>query len=320
MKTESGPALRVIAYHYVRDRVRTAFPALHAFSTDAFRRQVLDLQAEYEMATVESTVDFIAGRYVPRRDLCLLTFDDGLRDHYEEVLPILMERRIQGTFFIITGCLEGRVAYPHKNHFLMAHLGFAEYARRVWEGLRHLSPEDTAVDPHVARRTYRWDGDEVAQFKYLLNFRLPAAVRDVVISEVFAESLGDEEAFARQLYLDWSDARSMQSLGMVMGGHTHSHPSLARLSPDEQRQELTACTVSLRDKLPNQAIWPFAYPFGKLDALNDVSVELLRELGYACAFTTVPGTNGTGTDLFRLHRLDPKENRTIGSNTNGSTS
>ena len=94
--------LQVIMYHYVRDLPNTRFPRIKAMLTDDFRAQVAQLKARYEMATLESALDFLGGTYRPARDLCLLTFDDGLRDHYTDVLPILAEEQIQGLFFIIT--------------------------------------------------------------------------------------------------------------------------------------------------------------------------------------------------------------------------
>ena len=75
---------------------------------DDFREQVAGLSTQFEMASLESAVDFIAGEYRPRRDLCLLTFDDGLKEHYTDVTPILYEKRIRAVFFPITGCLEER--------------------------------------------------------------------------------------------------------------------------------------------------------------------------------------------------------------------
>jgi len=99
----------------------------------------------------------------------------------------------------------------------------------------------------------------------------------------------------------------MQIDGMIAGGHTHTHRPLSRLSPDDQRRELAICTELLRRKLPTQALWPFSYPFGKLDSFGPDTVALLREHGYHCAFTTVPGENQPGSDLFAVRRIDPKE-------------
>lgn len=95
----STPVCTIVTYHYVRDLPRTALPALKGLLTDDFRKQVDWLCERYEMATLESALAFWHGEYAPPRDLCLITFDDGLQEHYTDVLPILAERKIQGMFF-----------------------------------------------------------------------------------------------------------------------------------------------------------------------------------------------------------------------------
>ena len=65
---------------------------------DEFRSQVKALPDVFEMATLESAFEFLNGKYTPRRDLCLMTFDDGLREHYADVTPILAESRFRAFF------------------------------------------------------------------------------------------------------------------------------------------------------------------------------------------------------------------------------
>src|SRR5712691_6277952 len=85
----SAPCLRVVMYHYVRDLPKTLFPRLKGMMPDAFAMQIANLQRRYEVATLEAALDFLAGRYRPARDLVLLTFDDGLKEHFAEVTPLL---------------------------------------------------------------------------------------------------------------------------------------------------------------------------------------------------------------------------------------
>jgi peptidoglycan/xylan/chitin deacetylase (PgdA/CDA1 family) len=301
--------LRVVMYHYVRDLPRTRFPSLKGMLTSAFADQVARLAAQYEMASLESALAYLGNDYSPARDLCLLTFDDGLREHYTDVLPILAERKIQGIFGLITECVEEhRVALVHKNHFLMAGLDFATYEqgfrRQLAAGPADL---DLAVDPAVARSTYRWDTPEVAEFKYLLNFKLPEPIKARILDRLFTEHLGDETAFARELYLSWEQAREMQQAGMLMGGHTHRHLALSSLSDAEQRSDLETCTRLLKNRLHAQALWPFTYPYGKRNSFTPFSVATLRSLGYACAFATEVGDNQPGQDGFEIRRIDPKD-------------
>ena len=118
-------SLQVVMYHYIRDLPNTSFPKIKGMLTRDFRQQLATLQSRYEMGTLESALDFMRGAYRPQRDLCLLTFDDGLKEHYAEITPILIDRGIQGVFFVITSCLDGaNVAPVHLNHFLMAAMDF----------------------------------------------------------------------------------------------------------------------------------------------------------------------------------------------------
>ncbi len=295
--------LSVVAYHYVRDLARTRFPKLNALGTDSFRRQVQWLEDRYEMATLESALAFLDDRYRPSRDLCLLTFDDGLKEHYTEVLPILVERGIQGVFLVTTACMDGWLASVHKNHFLLASLDFTEYQHAVVRNLSERFPSiPTDVDADLAQLTHRFDPPDVAEFKYLLNYTLPASVRNEVLETLFVHFIGDEAAFARELYLDWDEAVEMQRANMVLGGHSHRHRALTTLPRDDREQDLQTCAALLRQRLDDQPLWPFSYPHGDTD---DLTNTLLRQLGFDCGFTIRIGPKQvTHPDRFRIQRLD----------------
>jgi peptidoglycan/xylan/chitin deacetylase (PgdA/CDA1 family) len=303
------PVLRVVMYHYVRDLPRTRFPRINGMLTSDFRAQARRLAGAMEMATSESALAFLDGKYKPKKDLCLLSFDDGFKEHCDAVTPILAERGIQGVFFLITSATEEkRVASVHKNHFLMAAMEFAEYRDAFLGKLRELAPgTDTTTDPTVVAKTYRWDKPEVGAFKFILNFKVDPAVKDRVLDELFTARLGDERAFAEELYLSWDEARKMQRAGMSLGGHTHSHQSLSTLSDDRQEADLRTCMDLLRRRLSPQTAWPFSYPYGKTHTFNGQSVRLLKDLGFSCGFSTEVGDNAPGQDRYRVKRVDPKD-------------
>src|ERR1700676_1620118 len=160
----NSPVLHIVTYHYVRDLPRTRFPRIKGMLSQDFREQVKELAASFEMTTVESAVAFLQGSYHPSSDLCLLTFDDGLKEHYTEATPILAELGIQGVFHLVTGCLQDQCVAPvHMNHFLMASLPFDLYRGAF---LKELDQTAENVEAEAARRAYPWDTPEVAEFKY----------------------------------------------------------------------------------------------------------------------------------------------------------
>jgi peptidoglycan/xylan/chitin deacetylase (PgdA/CDA1 family) len=305
----SEARLWAIMYHYVRNTPRTRFPRIKGLSTRDFASQVETLARTHELASLESALAFLDGTYKPRRDLYLLTFDDGVKDHYTDVLPILSKHGIQGLFFLITGCIEDhKVAAVHKNHFLMAALDFPDYQSAFMERLHELSSEtDTSVDTHEVSRTYRWDSPEVATFKYLLNFRLPGKLRDQVLDSLFTIHLGSELEFARELYITWEEARQMQSAGMLLGGHSHHHLPLGRMDDDRQISDLVTCARLLHQHLLPQPLWPFSYPYGKTDSFNQTTIRTIHQLEFACSFATEIGPNVAGGEPFAIKRIDPKD-------------
>jgi peptidoglycan/xylan/chitin deacetylase (PgdA/CDA1 family) len=303
--------LHIVMYHYVRDLPQTAYPRIKGMMLNDFRTQVKGFASNFEMATLETTMAYLRSEYHPKRDLCLLTFDDGLKEHHSEATPILHELGIQGIFHMITGCLEDRAVAPvHMNHFLMAALDFTEYREAFWAKLTELDPAAVkaieAVTESQATKTYPWDVAEVASFKYFFNFLLDAEKRDAIVKLLFERYIGPEKEFAEELYASWDEAREMQSAGMLIGGHTHSHRPLSSLTNEELKQDLTTSADLLRSRLRDQTLWPFCYPYGKNDSFTPEAVETLKRLAFDCAFTTEKGPSQPGVDLFRIGRVDCK--------------
>jgi len=300
--------LWVVTYHYVRDFRATPYPKIKGLDARAFEAQFDYLRGRYEMASLESALAFLEGTYSAPKDLCLLTFDDGLREHHDFVAPLLRGHGVQGIFALITRCAEGAwVATAHKNHLLLATLSLDAYRASYEARLR----ERTGRIPDPASRqvletTYRWDDLETSRLKYMINFQTPPQLRDEILSELITETLGSEEDLAHELYLSFDEARAMQDDGMLMAGHSHTHPSLSSLG-DLQHEEIGNCARRLRAACRPQDIWPFVYPFGKKDSFDGQSIQALRAHEFSCAFSTVSGPNTTDDDPFRLRRVDTNE-------------
>jgi peptidoglycan/xylan/chitin deacetylase (PgdA/CDA1 family) len=298
--------LTVVNYHYLRHAGSGEHFPVHALRFDSFREHLSLFRSQYEMATMESALAFLQGRYTPRRDLCLLTFDDGLREHYTHVAPLLLEEHLSGVFFVVTSSLDGEVATVHRIHLLMAALGepawWTALARELHDsGLGALVRD---LPMQAVRRAYRFDAPDTARAKYLLNYTLSPAERDPLLSRLFDTHVGHvgrAHDVAQSLYFDWSEAAEMQYAGLTIGGHSHTHVPLASRTVQEQQEEISLCARRLEQSLGQEKPRPFSYPHGSFDAST---IACLREAGFSCAFTTVPGPNEAGADLFTLRRAD----------------
>ncbi len=88
---------------------------------------------------------------------------------------------------------------------------------------------------------------------------------------------------------------------ITIGSHTLTHPRLAELSPERQRDEI----IGGRDRLTELLGFTpkvFSYPFGNYSDWNEVSRNLCREAGFLRAAANYPGQIHSNSDPFALPR------------------
>lgn len=305
-------SLIVGMYHYIRAASGPEPPVLHFEDADAFEGQVARWARQGRVATFDDALVALSApsehKGQPR---ILLTFDDGLAEHYSVASRILTTHGAVGAFFLPTAAVEERrMVDAHRTHLLMAALGPARYRAVAREALRTIAPDSLRdVDAEAVARTYRWDDAETASFKYLVNYVLAPEARESLSRTLFREHLGDERACAERLYLSWEQAESMQSSGMVIGGHSHTHPVLSSLDAESQRREISTCAELLETRLGSRSR-PFAYPFGKQSTFGDETVAALREHGFSAGFTTERDAPPTFSP-FHIARVDAKDLREV---------
>ena len=299
----------VVMYHYVRDSAATAFPAIRALPPALFGQQLDWLQQQYVIVDVDTLSAALSGRGTLPEKAALLTFDDGLVDHYACVLPILRRRGLTGVFFVAHDASGDapRVLSVHKTHFLLARLGADAFADAI---LRECETASQAAGIASRARVFgadRWEHADERAIKDLLNYELPFEEARRVLDALFAEHIGPETAFARSLYVSESQIAEMAAAGMAIGYHTRSHRMLSRLTRGEQANELADGVRWLRD-LTAQTDVPFCFPWGGLGTYNADTLDLLDRTGYSLAFNTVRRTVDVGRDgRFELPRLDTRD-------------
>lgn len=297
----------VVFYHYVRDAQRTAFPAINALPVADFLDQIERLrsvQCIIDYATLEGALN--SGPQLPGAS-ALLTFDDGLVEHYTTVTPALRDHGLSGIFFVAGAGLASppRLLNVHKTHFLLAKLGAQAFAAEVRDRL-----SSGSLEVHVLNRTtdvYRYDRNVESATKHLLNYELPLDEADRILEELFQEHIGDSCEFAASIYLSPDMIREMAGSGMTFGFHTENHRVLSRLAPEAQRAEI-AHGVRLVRELTGQRSVPFCYPYGHAHTYNADTLALLRECAYSMAFTTARRPVRIGVDdRFELPRFDTRD-------------
>lgn len=299
----STPRCLAVMYHYVRDR-SGAESGVRGLDAETFGAQ-LDLLCEV-MTPIDwpAMVAWRKAHGAIPDSAFLLTFDDGLSDHAQVVLPILQERGLRGVFFVQTGVLtDGCMHAAHQTHLLLSKLGVDGLTDAVNRWLDAHAPhlqEERRIDPNRARMIYHYEEPAPAELKYLLTRSLPMDVGDALLDDLFAATVGDSRAHAARWYLQWDDLSRMQSAGHTIGAHGHRHDPYDRLSVSEQAADMARCASILREGL-GPAPRPFSYPYGACD--EDIA-RRCAFAGFVNGFTTQQGWITTSDDAHRLCRVD----------------
>ena len=110
----------------------------------------------------------------------------------------------------------------------------------------------------------------------------------------------DNRLAGRQI-LDRDEAQQLSSsVGISVGSHTRTHPSLPALPSTQVADEVEGSRRDLEDIL-SQEIVSFAYPYGRFD---EREVDAVRDAGFDVACTTVPRPARFRDDPLLIPRID----------------
>lgn len=306
------PLLTALMYHYVRPLERTRFPSIKGLDVAHFEEQVGYIQKHYNIVSVENLVDAIASKVKLPANPALLTFDDGLIDHYAYVFPVLAERGLAGAFFPpAKAVLNRRLLEVHKIHFILASGCEPDaLALEIDRVCRERSVEWKLDTVENYRRSYwienRFDPASVVYVKRMLQHALPSELRSQIVASLFAKAVtADEVAFAEELYVSEAQLKVMVSMGMHVGSHGDAHPWLSRLSAEAQEKDIVGSLSLLRAVGADPDYFTCCYPYGDYD---ESTIEILKRNGFKVAFTSAAMIAEVGSDTcFTLARLDTND-------------
>ena len=132
-----------LCYHYIRKPDDEAhFPRILGTKISDFEDQIKKFKTKFDFLNLDDIYNMYYSKKEirPRKPGLLLTFDDGLSDHFEAA-KILYENNIQATFFIPTCILRDQLpANPNIIHYCIAQFGVSEFLKIFYNGIDKYGP------------------------------------------------------------------------------------------------------------------------------------------------------------------------------------
>ena len=173
----------------------------------------------------------------PPKNSVLLTFDDGVLDHYKFVFKELKKIKIFGIFFVSTAPIEKKIFLNvHKIHLLVGKIK----GNILIDQLKTLiKPEmiDKTKKKLFKKRAYSTQDDfeSVKIFKQTLNYFMLNKYKTKILNILIKKNKVSLKV--RNFYLSLGQLKEMKNSGMIIGSHILE--VLSNLSPKEQKEKLT---------------------------------------------------------------------------------
>ena len=143
-------------------------------------------------------------------------------------------------------------------------------------------------------------------FPILQRFNFPATIF-ITPSYIECKKYNAQDYWVKWEYLSWQDIRQLSSLNITIGSHSFSHRRLSNLTLEEMEKEVINSKQRLEERL-GTPVKLFSYPHG---SVNQKLKDVLRQVGYIGACSSLVGRNDYRTDVFELKRTEISTNDDI---------
>lgn len=278
-------SVQIVLYHGVSD---ASTPYLPTTSVDVFQNHVQYLANYCHVLDLHDAVERMEAGDLPERAV-VITLDDGYRDNYSHVFPILKQFGVSATIFLATGVIGNAALLWHD-----------QVCRMISQTTVKKLENFGSVDGYNLENS---EGKRLTQEGVLWYLR--SLNDDVRVTQIacLAHELEVPDTYSDpNLMLNWQEVKEMHRAGIRFGAHTVSHPILTRLSLENVIQEIRLSKQAIEHELQEDVL-AFAYPSGRAQDFSGDIKDILKQEGFRCAVTTMAGANRQAEDLFEMKRV-----------------
>jgi peptidoglycan/xylan/chitin deacetylase (PgdA/CDA1 family) len=299
-----GRRVLLLSYHRVVGNYaaeeRTSLNTLN-IERETFRKHLEALHETHDIVSLESALQVLDGSRAARRDVAVITFDDGYKDVYTHAFPVMRELRVPAVVYVPSAFIGTNRRLGHDRLYAalrrMEDRGLSAISVGVGgKGERFLLDAlDGGADAYVAleRLIGRFPTPDLLDLASALETRLGLTYSD---------------ASDGQLPMTWEMLREMDAHGIITGAHTAEHTVLTNQRLDDARREIAQCKQVLEKNLRKKVVH-FAYCNGFYSA---GVAQALKAEGFISAVTTEDMPNVPGVDPYALKRKVLWEGSTAG--------
>jgi len=247
-------------------------------NTKQFEEDLDCLLKHFQFVNWSEFKDFVKGDFKPGKKIALLTFDDGFREFYDTVLPVLERKGIYACNFINPAFID--------NHELM----FRCKASLIIDTLE----KRRTIDPEMYQLLALENQTKEALKQQVLHINYQK--KDILDTLAGKLEISWEDYLKEyNPYLTTDQLKILAKKGFGISSHSWDHPKYGELSLVEQMKSTARTFNYLKE---NGFLYEsFAFPFTDFGVKKEFFDELFKNEEIFCSF----GSAGTKLDSIERH-------------------
>ena len=279
----SSSKLIVLYYHVVNDEDIPHISNLYKYKrTSQFLDDITFLSQQYCPIGLSDAIGWVRGKNNLPPNCFLLTFDDGFRELYDVIAPILSDKGIPATFFISSAFLDNQeLCYKQKASLLV---------EKICKGISRGA--EVEINKILVRLDFYFS--QLSEGVRKIDYSQKEAMDRIadILQVDFQGYLNDKKP-----YLTSIQVRELIDRGFTIGAHSIDHPHYSALSLAEQVEQTIVSVKQIREKFCLD-YGAFAFPYD--DAV--VSQEFFKKIQDSGLIDITFGTGGMLDGGIRSHR------------------
>ena len=275
--------LFILMYHRVNHKRRPFFEIV--VKPEHFEKQIIFLKKYFQIVDLCELKEIKTADDI-KKDIIVLTFDDGYRDNYTYAFPILKKYNVPATIFLATDFISTDKLLWYDELAWILDMGSNTPDTSLL--LKNDIPKDIAYDVNAYFSYTAGNGSCLGRLASRLKILSPADRKFILEKLADICALTTWPGKGDRAMLSWDEVKEMSANGISFGSHTKSHPVLSSLSVDDAQREIVDSKKIIEDQL-QKSVNAFAFPFGRKEDYSNVTTQFLEDEGFEYAFSTNMG-------------------------------
>ncbi len=237
-------------------------------NTRQFEADIDALSKHFQWVNWQEFKDFTSGNFKAQKKIALLTFDDGFREFYDIVAPLLERKGIYACNFINPAFIDNKeIMFRCKASLLIDTV----------ESKKTINSEVCSILSLNRNTTAEIIKNEILKIPYQQKNTL----------DLLAETLEiDFNSYLKECkpYLSTEELKKLTNRGFGVSSHSWDHPKYGDLSLKEQMESIDKTFAYLKEN--NFLYESFAFPFTDFGVKNDFFDEIFSNKEIFCTFGT----------------------------------